>query len=88
MKPVNENVGVTGPMSIKGSRPAPLEILDHVQMNNMMETPISTITGCLNILPDKTELRFSKENLNKVEQLLKKAFFEFYHKLRLLKSYR
>ncbi|KAM7487467.1 hypothetical protein LguiB_024951 [Lonicera macranthoides] len=88
MNAVNENVGVTKPiMSIKGSRPATLEILDHVHMNDMMETPISTIKGCLNILPDKTELRFSKENLNKIEQLLKKAFFEFYHKLRLLKSY-
>lgn len=87
---IDQSVGVIKPKSIiKGSRPAPLEVLNHIQMNdNTMETPVSTITGCLNIMPNQTELKFNKENLNKIEQQLKRAFVEFYQKLRLLKGYR
>ncbi|XP_059592733.1 phosphate transporter PHO1 homolog 3 [Vitis vinifera] len=74
------------PNSIRGTRPAPLQILDRVKMNNTVETPCSTIKGFLN--PDQlTALYFTRENLKRVEQKLKKAFIEFYHKLCLLKSY-
>ncbi|KAL9669812.1 hypothetical protein QQ045_007361 [Rhodiola kirilowii] len=39
-------------------------------------------------MPKKTELKFTKENLKMVDNKLKHAFVEFYHKLKLLKSYR
>ncbi|GER43769.1 EXS (ERD1/XPR1/SYG1) family protein [Striga asiatica] len=65
---------------------APVEILEHVKFNTSKETPRSTIKGFLN-LPNQTELKFRKDNLRKAEEQLKKAFVEFYHKLRLLKSY-
>ncbi|CAI0394442.1 unnamed protein product [Linum tenue] len=63
-----------------------LEVLDHVKMNNTSETPRSTIKGFLKV-PRHTELKFTRENLRKVEERLKRAFVEFYQKLRLLKSY-
>ncbi|OMO93277.1 hypothetical protein CCACVL1_06551 [Corchorus capsularis] len=70
----------------KARRPAPLQILNQVKMNNTLETPRSTIKGVLNV-PKHTELKFTRENLTKVENQLRRAFVEFYHKLRLLKSY-
>ncbi|KAL9689361.1 hypothetical protein QQ045_009745 [Rhodiola kirilowii] len=39
-------------------------------------------------MPKKTELKFTKENLKMVDNKLKHALVEFYHKLKLLKSYR
>lgn len=72
--------------SLRGARPSPLDILNHVTMNHTVETPVSTIKGFLNV-PTQTELKFSRENLKKVEEQLKGAFIEFYRKLRLLKSY-
>ncbi|KAE8653711.1 Phosphate transporter PHO1-like protein 5 [Hibiscus syriacus] len=71
---------------LKGVKPAPLEVLDRVKMNNTLDTPRSTIKGVLQV-PNQTELSFSRENLRKVEEKLKVAFVEFYQKLRLLKSY-
>ena len=83
----NHSIQEEKPNSIRGTRPAPLQILDRVKMNNTVETPCSTIKGFLN--PDQlTALYFTRENLKRVEQKLKKAFIEFYHKLCLLKSYR
>ncbi|KAL3819509.1 hypothetical protein ACJIZ3_005414 [Penstemon smallii] len=68
-------------------RPAPnLEILENVKLNTSVGTPRSTIKGVLRF-PNQTDLKFSKDNLRKAEEQLKKAFVEFYHKLRLLKSY-
>ncbi|XP_070671152.1 phosphate transporter PHO1 homolog 3 [Malus domestica] len=72
--------------SRRGTRPAPLDILDRVKMNHTVETPCSTIKGFLNVAP-QTELKFSRVNLNKVEEQLRGAFVVFYQKLRLLKSY-
>ncbi|KAK4485541.1 hypothetical protein RD792_008183 [Penstemon davidsonii] len=70
-----------------GQRPAPdLEILENVKLNTSVGTPRSTIKGVLRF-PNQTDLKFSKDNLTKAEEQLKKAFVEFYHKLRLLKSY-
>ncbi|KAK6242709.1 hypothetical protein SCA6_008098 [Theobroma cacao] len=83
-----ENVQVQKPVvnNYKGRKPAPLQILDRVKINKTLETPRSTIKGFLNV-PQKTELKFNRENLKKVENQLKRAFVEFYQKLRLLKSY-
>ncbi|XWS23158.1 hypothetical protein CRYUN_Cryun29cG0097000 [Craigia yunnanensis] len=83
-----ENVQVQKPVvnNLKGRKPAPLQILNHVKMNNTLETPRSTIKGFLNV-PKQTELKFNRENLKKVEDQLKRAFVEFFQKLRLLKSF-
>ncbi|XP_022972826.1 phosphate transporter PHO1 homolog 3-like [Cucurbita maxima] len=70
----------------KGVRPPPLEVLDRVKMNQPIETPRSTIKGFLKISKN-TELQFSRDNLDKVEEQLKHAFSVFYQKLRLLKSF-
>ncbi|XP_059655817.1 phosphate transporter PHO1 homolog 3-like [Cornus florida] len=86
MKSSNQNVQEQKLNSIKTTRPAPLEILDHVKINNTSETPRSTLKAFLNV-PHQTKLNFNSENLKKVEEQLKQAFIEFYHKLRLLKSY-
>lgn len=75
------------PNSIRAIRPAPLRVLEHVKMNNTLETPRSTVTGCLNV-PQSRGMNYTQENLEKAENQLKRAFVEFYRKLRLLKSYR
>ncbi|KAF3431502.1 hypothetical protein FNV43_RR26233 [Rhamnella rubrinervis] len=80
---VNLKVQVEKP---KETKLAPLEVLNHVQFNNTLETPRSTIKGVLNV-PMHTQLTFNKENLTKVEGQLKRAFIEFYQKLRLLKNF-
>ncbi|GFY87560.1 EXS (ERD1/XPR1/SYG1) family protein [Actinidia rufa] len=71
---------------MKASRPSPLEILNHVQINHIAETPRSTIKEFLSVHNEK-EIKFTRENLMKVQERLKLAFIEFYNKLRLLKSY-
>lgn len=65
----------------------PLKILEHVKINNTLESPISTIKG---VFKDSKEedLSFNKEELRKVEERLRHVFVEFYHKLSLLKHYR
>ncbi|KAM6571112.1 hypothetical protein CsatA_015192 [Cannabis sativa] len=83
---VTQSVAVQLPRSDRRTRPAPLEILDRVTMNHTQETPRSTIKKILKV-PKQTELTFNRENLARVEDQLKKAFVEFYQKLRLLKSF-
>ncbi|CAL5396471.1 unnamed protein product [Camellia sinensis] len=84
---INQNAKQHEPKNSKAHpRPAPLEILNQVKMNNTLETPRSTIKGLLSVHNPK-EIKFSRENLKKVEEQLKRAFTEFYQKLRLLKSY-
>ncbi|KAL5716430.1 hypothetical protein ACHQM5_018119 [Ranunculus cassubicifolius] len=56
------------------------------RINIPAETPYSTIKSILKIDKDK-ELKFSKENLKKVEAQLKHVFIEFYQKLRHLRNY-
>ena len=65
----------------------PLEILDHVKINNPCESPVSTIKGVLNDCKER-DLSFNKEEIRKVEERLKLVFIEFYRKLHLLKHYR
>ncbi|CAA7031203.1 unnamed protein product [Microthlaspi erraticum] len=87
-----EDKGADGPVDdvytrrMRGARPAPVDVLDRVRINNTKETPRSTIKGVLNV-SKQTELKFSRDNLAKVEERLRRAFIEFYQKLRLLKSY-
>ena len=64
-----------------------LDILEHVKINNTLESPMSTIKGVFKDSKDG-ELRFKKEELKKVEDQLKRVFIEFYQKLLLLKHYR
>lgn len=85
IKTIN-NVMEEKPKNIKANRPPLLNILDRVKMNNTSETPRSTIKRFLNVT-GPTELNFSKEQLQRVEDQLKQALIEFHHKLRLLKSY-
>ncbi|CAL5399447.1 unnamed protein product [Camellia sinensis] len=84
---INQNAKQHKPKNSKAHpRTAPLEILNQVKMNNTLETPRSTIKGLLSVHNPK-EIKFSRENLKKVKEQLKRAFIEFYQKLRLLKSY-
>ncbi|CAM8885716.1 unnamed protein product [Rhodiola kirilowii] len=72
---------------VRNIRPAAqMEILNKLSLTDHVDTPRSTIKRVLK-MPKKTELKFSRENLRKVEDKLKHAFVEFYHKLKLLKSY-
>ncbi|XP_051122453.1 phosphate transporter PHO1 homolog 3-like [Andrographis paniculata] len=73
-------------IDIRGARPPPLEILQHVKINKNNETPRSMFKVMLN-MSGQRDLNFSKDNLNRAEEQLKQAFIEFYHKLKLLKSY-
>ncbi|KAM3286504.1 phosphate transporter PHO1 9 [Capsicum chacoense] len=67
-------------------RPAPIEILDNVKINIEPATPISTLKNV--IKTSNANLKFSKGELKRAEEQMKKAFVEFCQKLRLLKSYR
>ncbi|KAF6174250.1 hypothetical protein GIB67_033782 [Kingdonia uniflora] len=80
------SVHVEKPRNIKGIRPAPLEVLNRVKYNNTLETPRSTLKGILKVNKNNN-LNFRTKDLKKVEDQLKRAFIEFYQKLRLLKSY-
>ncbi|KAL3833241.1 hypothetical protein ACJIZ3_007977 [Penstemon smallii] len=74
---------ISAPM--KGFRPAPLEVLDHVKINVDPDTPVSTLRNV--IMSSKSDLSFSKDEVRKAEEKLTQAFVEFYQQLRLLKSY-
>ena len=84
---IHQNVKQEKQNNIKASRPSPLEILSHVKINHIVETPRSTIIEFFSVRNEK-EIKFTRENLKKVQEQLKLAFIEFYQKLRLLKSYR
>ncbi|KAF5955117.1 hypothetical protein HYC85_007973 [Camellia sinensis] len=82
---INQNAKQHKPKNSKAlPRPAPLEILNQVKMNNTHETPRSTIKGLLHVHNLK-EIKFNRENLKKVEEQLKQAFIEFYQKLCFLR---
>nr|GMD55391.1 Phosphate transporter PHO1 -like protein 9 [Ipomoea batatas] len=66
-------------------RPAPLHVLCDVRVNIQPETPISTLKNILKA--SNSQLKYSRAELRKAEERLRKAFMEFYGKLRLLKSY-
>ncbi|KAL1215320.1 Phosphate transporter PHO1-like protein [Cardamine amara subsp. amara] len=81
------SVTVTDDISrMRAARPSPIEVLDRVKMNHTKESPRSTIKSVLKV-SNLTELKFSRDNLRRVEEKLRNAFVEFYQKLRLLKSF-
>ncbi|KAI3986243.1 hypothetical protein MKX01_014367 [Papaver californicum] len=63
------------------------KILNSVTINDKLGTLRSTIEGILNKNRNNEGLRFSRQNLKKVEEQLKSAFVNFHQKLQLLKSY-
>ncbi|XP_020218445.1 phosphate transporter PHO1 homolog 10 isoform X2 [Cajanus cajan] len=64
----------------------PLEILEHVKVDNVLQSPISTIKKALADSSDN-ELSLSKMYLRKTEEQLRLVFIEFYQKLLHLKDY-
>ncbi|KAF7136602.1 hypothetical protein RHSIM_Rhsim08G0071200 [Rhododendron simsii] len=85
VRPVNEPQSSTHKREIVGPRPSSLEVLNHVKINVTPETPVSTLK-CI-LMRSQSDLSFSKEELRKAEERMRRAFVEFYQKLRLLKSY-
>ncbi|XP_019057105.1 PREDICTED: phosphate transporter PHO1 homolog 9-like [Tarenaya hassleriana] len=69
----------------KGFKPAPLEMLDNVKINIKPETPLTMLKCMISSLTSKQT--FSKSELRTAEELMSRAFVEFYQKLRCLKSY-
>lgn len=65
----------------------PMEILDHVKINNTLESPLSTIKGVFNDSKQE-DPSFNKAEMKSAEARLRAAFIEFYQKLRLLNHYR
>ncbi|XP_039002352.1 phosphate transporter PHO1 homolog 7-like [Hibiscus syriacus] len=61
------------PKKFPSIRLAPQEVLNHVKLNPATSTP--------------AKMNFNRKNLKKIENQLKRAFIEFYYKLRLLKNY-
>lgn len=81
----NQRKATGGKLDIEGFQPASLEVLNHVKINVEHETPVSTMKNIISCL--QSDLSYSREELRKAEQLMTRAFIEFYQKLRLLKSY-
>ncbi|XP_026405397.1 phosphate transporter PHO1 homolog 8-like [Papaver somniferum] len=84
------NGGVDVDKSNGGSdnfKPAHLEILEHVKINNEPETPKSTIKAMLLKGSKDKKLKFNRKQLKRAEEQLKQVFIEFHWKLRQLKHY-
>ncbi|XP_031117250.1 phosphate transporter PHO1 homolog 3-like [Ipomoea triloba] len=84
----NENVRIIEEKTsnnFRDFRPAQLHMLYDVRVNIQPETPISTLKKILKA--SNSQLKYSLPELRKAEERLRKAFMEFYGKLRLLKSY-
>ncbi|KAG7598222.1 EXS C-terminal [Arabidopsis suecica] len=81
-----EGNGSNGGDSTKESVPEVLSVLERIRLNKTQETPLSTIKNVLK-LSNQEELKFTRENLKKIEERLKNVFIEFYRKLRHLKNY-
>ncbi|OMP03418.1 hypothetical protein CCACVL1_02426 [Corchorus capsularis] len=69
-------------------RIASLEVLDHVKLNQALRHsfPAAAKVYCFSI-NKHTQLNFTRGNLKKIQNQLKKAFVEFYYQLWLLKNY-
>jgi len=70
------------------NRRDPMEILEHVKIDDALQSPISTVKNVFTDSNDNNELSFNKEELRKVEKQLRLVFVEFYQKLLHLKDYR
>ncbi|KFK33778.1 hypothetical protein AALP_AA5G058900 [Arabis alpina] len=66
-------------------KPGPVDVLDHIKLKIEPETPLLTLKYM--ILGLSNEQTFSKVELKRAEELMSRAFVEFYQKLRSLKSY-
>ncbi|KAJ1380703.1 SPX domain [Sesbania bispinosa] len=64
----------------------PMEILEHVKIDDALQSPLSTIKNVFTDSNDN-ELNFNKEKLRKIEEQLRLVFIEFYQKLLHLKDY-
>lgn len=65
----------------------PSDVLECVKIQNTSDSPKSSVERLL-LGNTVKECSFSQEELKEVEEKLKKAFVEFYHKLRRLNQYR
>ncbi|KAK8591741.1 hypothetical protein V6N13_031773 [Hibiscus sabdariffa] len=72
------------PNKVPSIRLAPQEVLNHVKLNQATFTAAKV--NCVSNTK-QTQMNFSRDNLKKIENQLKRAFVEFYYKLRLLKNY-
>ncbi|CAH8391814.1 unnamed protein product [Eruca vesicaria subsp. sativa] len=72
---------------MKNEEAASESILEGIRMNRTLETPLSTIKTILKVNKQEEELKFTRENLKKVEERLQRAFIEFYQKLGHVKNY-
>ncbi|KAF8103840.1 hypothetical protein N665_0183s0018 [Sinapis alba] len=72
--------------STRGNVPEALSVLDRIRLNKAQETPLSRIRNVLK-LSHHEELKFTRENLKKIEERLKDVFIEFYRKLKHLNNY-
>ncbi|XP_033134371.1 phosphate transporter PHO1 homolog 7 [Brassica rapa] len=73
--------------STRGNVPEALSVLERIRLNKDQETPLSRIRNVLK-LSSHEELKFTRENLKKIEERLKDVFIKFYRKLRHLNNYR
>ncbi|XWS27549.1 hypothetical protein CRYUN_Cryun26dG0125500 [Craigia yunnanensis] len=63
------------------------EVLNHVKLNQAIQVPSRPAkVNCVSI-NKQAQMNFTKDNLKKIQKLLKQAFIEFYYKLLLLKNY-
>ncbi|GKB85628.1 SPX and EXS domain-containing protein [Tanacetum coccineum] len=69
----------------KEHKMASLDVLNRIKLNATIDTPISTMRSVFNSL--SSDLQFNKNELKESQGKLKKAFIEFYEKLRYLKNY-
>ncbi|KAH0911514.1 hypothetical protein HID58_034835, partial [Brassica napus] len=72
--------------STRGNVPEALSVLERIRLNKDQETPLSRIRNVLK-LSNHEELKFTRENLKKIEERLKDVFIKFYRKLRHLNNY-
>ncbi|XP_027361243.1 phosphate transporter PHO1 homolog 10 isoform X2 [Abrus precatorius] len=68
------------------NRKDPMEILEHVKVDNVLQSPMSTIKKAFTD-SNNNELSPDKEEMRKIEEQLKLVFIEFYQKLLHLKDY-
>ena len=69
------------------NRRDPMEILEHVKIDNALQSPLSTIKSVFTD-SNEDELSINKEELRQIEEQLRLVFIEFYQKLLHLKEYR
>ncbi|KAL1198358.1 Phosphate transporter PHO1-like protein [Cardamine amara subsp. amara] len=83
-KTVDEEMGIKEEENeSKESVPEALSVLDRIRLN---KSTLSTVRNVLK-LSNQEELKFTRENLKKIEERLENVFIVFYRKLRHLKNY-